>query len=83
MQLSCQVVGNAVKLHLGPHEGGFHPWWNQVRIEVYGWNSNTSSVIANGQLDPQAELTDPQHHMVTVTVPDDGHGVDLEIRPRP
>ncbi len=83
MQLSCQVVGNAVKLHLSPHEGGFHPWWNQVRIEVYGWNSNTSSVIANAQLDPQAELTDPQHHMVTVTVPDDGHGVDLEIRPRP
>ena len=30
----------------------------------------------------QATL-DAEHHMVSVTVPDDGHGSDLEIKAKP
>jgi alpha-glucosidase len=81
MQFSCEQTGDSIKLQIGGHEGSYHPWWKEIRIEVYGWNSSSSRVTANGKAMPSA--LDPEHHVVSATFQDDGNTLDLEITPGP
>jgi len=79
MQLSCEVTGNSVKLHVGSHEGSYKPWWSQLRIEVYGWQSRVARVIATGAATAPKASVDVAHHFATFTIPDEGNGADIEI----
>jgi len=79
MGFRCEVSGDSVKLHIGRHEGTFRPWWQELRVEVYGWNANASYRVPAGKGDARPAIIDPAHHMVSVVVPDDGRGTDLEI----
>ncbi len=83
MQFTCEAEESSIKLHVGSHEGPYKPWWSQLKVEVHGWNYDTSSVTAKGQLQSQAGVEDREHHTLTIVIPDDGHGTDLEIRPHP
>jgi alpha-glucosidase len=83
MQFTCEAAEGSIKLHVGSHEGPYKPWWSQLKVEVHGWNYDTSSVTSRGQLQPQAGVEDREHHTLTITIPDDGHGADLEIGPHP
>lgn len=76
MQFTCEAAADALKIHIGPHEGPYRPWWTELRVEVYGQNSDAAYTL--GGKTGQAVL-DAEHHMISVTVPDDGHGSDLEI----
>ena len=80
MQFTCQAADNSVKVHIGQHEGSYLPWWTEVRVEVYGENSGATYTLAakTGQA-----AVDSEHHMLSVTIPDDGHGSDLEIHAAP
>ena len=80
MQFSCDAADNSVKVHIGQHEGIYRPWWTEVRVEVYGENSGATYTLAakTGQA-----AVDSEHHMLSVTIPDDGHGTDLEIHAAP
>jgi alpha-glucosidase len=81
MQFSCEQTADSIKLHIGGHDGSYHPWWKEIKIEVYGWSSSSSRVTANSKAMPSA--LDPEHHMVSATFRDDGNAVDLEITPAP
>ena len=83
MQFTCEASNGSVKVHVGRHEGNYHPWWSEVRVEIYGWNSNASYKLVASHVDPGPAVLDPAHHSVIVTVPDDGRGTDLEISVRP
>jgi alpha-glucosidase len=83
MQFTCEAVGDTVKLHIGPHEGSYHPWWNEFKVEIYGQDSNASHRAMAGKADPGASVLDVAHHMVSVTVPDDGRGADVQISAQP
>jgi alpha-glucosidase len=76
MQFSCEAAADSIKVHIGPHQGSYHPWWNEVQVEVYG--QSTAGTYAFAGKTGQANL-DAEHHMTSVTIPDDGHGSDLEI----
>ncbi|HEY4661068.1 MAG TPA: TIM-barrel domain-containing protein [Terriglobales bacterium] len=76
MQFTCEAAADALRIHFGPHEGGYRPWWTELRVEVYGQNSGAAYTL--GGKTGQAVL-DAEHHMISVTIPDDGHGGDLEI----
>jgi len=80
MQFTCEAAADSVKVHIGQHEGSYHPWWTQLRVEVYGQNS--AAVYTAGSTAGQAER-DADHHMVSVTITDDGHATDLEIKAKP
>ena len=83
MQFTCEASADSVKLHIGPHQGSYHPWWRELRVEVYGQYTNASYRMAGGKTDPGPAILDAAHHMVSVIVPDDGRGSDLEISTRP
>jgi alpha-glucosidase len=82
MQFTCEALGNSVKLHLGPHQGSYHPWWRELRLEVYGADSNASYRVVGGEKDFGPATPDPAHHRVSVIIPDNGSGTDLEISSR-
>jgi alpha-glucosidase len=76
-QFSCEVGSSSFKVHIGPREGSYKPWWTQLQIEIYGQASNASYKTAESQA--QSAPLDAEHHRVSFTVPDNGNGIDLEI----
>jgi len=82
MQFSCEQSASSVKIHIGPHEGTYRPWWKQLQVEVYGWNFGSTGVLAKSTVASPA-TRDPLHHMVSTIISDDGRGTDLELTPQP
>jgi alpha-glucosidase len=80
MQFSCEQTTSGIKLHIGLHEGTYQPWWKQLQVEVYGWSSSSSRVLGKGTIE---STVDPVHHMVSIIIPDDGRGTDLELTSQP
>jgi alpha-glucosidase len=78
IQFACEVAGNAVKLHIGAHEGSYKPWWTELRVEVYGQSETASYAVSTGT----AAVVESEHHRVVFAVADDGQGKDLEVTRR-
>ncbi len=83
MHFTCETAADRVKVHIGKHEGSYHPWWSELRVEVYGQNSNATYKLLGSKVDPDTATLDTAHHMVSITIPDDGRGSDLEISAQP
>ncbi|HVZ16318.1 MAG TPA: TIM-barrel domain-containing protein, partial [Terriglobales bacterium] len=79
MRFTCEAGSDAVKLHIGPHQGSYKPWWNEMQVEFYGWNSASASIAVNGRVSPKPAISDPARHLVIANVPDNGQGMDVEI----
>jgi len=46
-QFSCEVnTDGTLTINLGAREGSFAPWWKQVRIEAFGWRSQSKQAIS-------------------------------------
>ena len=77
MRFTCDASSNRdyVSVHIGKHEGTFPAWWHQIVVQINGVPNKSSSVTVNGHA---ARFT-VADHSVTVTVPDDGKGIDIAI----
>jgi len=82
MEFSCEEVASGLRLHIGRHQGTYQPWWKQLQVEIYGWNQGPSYVLINNKTEIASTL-DSVRHMISLTIPDDGRGTDLEIHPQP
>jgi len=80
MQFSCEETPEGVALHIGNHQGTFHPWWKQIHVEVYGWDAARGGVDVKNGPDGPAAAVNMERHMLAVDLPDDGQGTDVEIR---
>jgi alpha-glucosidase len=78
MNFGCQVTPFAFHFHLNPHQGSYAAWWKSLRIEIYGWKPVKKSAMMNGKPVSSAVASIPNG--LTITVPDDGRGFDLEIQ---
>ena len=77
MESTCERTPEGLRVHIGKHEGTFQPWWNQIRVEVYGYNSTASIATANNQpVQTNATETSP----LAVTLSDPGTGIDLLLK---
>jgi len=81
MEFTCELAQDGLRLHLGQHQGAFRPWWNQIAVEIYGWDAATAAVTSarGGSNVPHASI-DRARHVVSFTVNDDGQGIDLQVR---
>jgi alpha-glucosidase len=79
VEYSCEMTPNGLTLRIGEHQGTFHPWWNRIHVEVYGWDSASATVTVNGNNDPPASV-DTNRHMLSVELDDQIHGCEVDIR---
>jgi len=82
MDFSCEEIASGLRLHFGRHQGTYQPWWKQLQVEVYGWNQGPSYVLTDNKTEIPSTV-DSARHLISLTIPDDGRGTDLEIRTRP
>lgn len=76
MDSTCSLEGGQLHIHVGAHQGTFHPWWKQLRIEVYGWQSPSMSATVNGNSAPVAQISGE----TALTVDDTGTGLDITLK---
>lgn len=76
MASSCEVSQGRLRVHIGAHEGSYPAWWHEVHVEVYGWES--AQPVAH--LQERDLAVTRSEHMMSFTVPDNGKGLDVELR---
>jgi alpha-glucosidase len=79
MEFSCAETSNGIRVHIGPHQGTFVPWWKNLQIEIYGNPASpqaASIVGSNEKLNPSF---DTLHHATTIVIPDNGAGAVLQV----
>jgi alpha-glucosidase len=80
VEFSCESTPQGISIHLGEHQGSFHPWWTQIHFEIYGWDSPTSTVSVKGVSGSPIASVNVSKHTITFDLDDQVHGADLEIR---
>jgi alpha-glucosidase len=79
MEFSCTQTASGVAVHIGKHQGTYRPWWKQIHLEVYGWERDRGTATLD-KVDGPAVTLDEQRHMISLDVPDDGKGSDVDIQ---
>jgi alpha-glucosidase len=74
---TCAADADGIKLHIAAREGSYTPWWNQLRVEVYGQGANAVTAKA-GDATMQPSY-DAERQAWVLLVPDEGRGGDLSI----
>lgn len=77
---SCEVTSNGLALRVGEREGTFHPWWNRIHVEVYGWDSAGASIRLKGKPSEPVASIDKTKHTLSVEISDEILGSEMEIR---
>jgi alpha-glucosidase len=77
MDFRCEATANGLKLSVGEHKGSYPAWWQQIRVEIYGWTPHKHATRLNGQ-SIDATL-DSSPNKVAITIPDNGKGEVLEL----
>lgn len=74
MNFTCEVTPDDLTLNI-TQQGAYKPWWNQIRVEIYGWQPHTNTTTLNGSTLPLEHsgeatiLTLPEtHHNLSVTI---------------
>ena len=61
---TCETNGNGLRIKIAAHEGRFKPWWDEIKVRVYGARGQASQVnvdskrIENTHFDGQSESVD-------------------------
>ena len=73
VDFSCQPAVDSLAITISGHKGSYKPWWENVRVEVFGVEKAPKEARAGGQ-----GLTgwsyNSEQHCVTLTVPDSPSG---------
>jgi len=80
MNFSCEKTPDGVSVHIGAHEGSYRPWWNEIRIELYGWSASAAQVNVRKRPGTSTAMIDATRHTAAVHVPDDGKEMDIDFR---
>jgi len=82
VSFSCHATAQGITVTVDPHRGSFAPWWKLLSIEVYGMSgpaAGASAILDGAPATPITPGFDPDHHRITVLVPDDGKGLELKL----
>jgi len=79
---SCRATEKGLAVKVESHNGSFPPWWKLLSIEVYGAAgpaTGASAMLDGSQPAPVTPGYDAEHHRITVLVPDDGKGLEVQV----
>jgi alpha-glucosidase len=78
MNFTCTLDRDQLQLSISKHEGSYVPWWNELRIEVYGWQPAHGAIMQDGH-DTTLVISKQDNHF-DLTIPDSGQGTTLNLR---
>ena len=79
MEFACTETQTGVTIHIGPHQGNYVPWWNNLQVEVYGSPASPLRASIQGTKEKVDPSFDSEHHTTKILIPDNGRGADLQI----
>jgi alpha-glucosidase len=75
---TCELATDLVRVKISPPQGSFSPWWNQVKLEVFGIVRQPRQVVVSG-----TPLTgwsyDPATEQVVATIPNPANGAEISV----
>jgi alpha-glucosidase len=77
---SCHATATGLVLRIGKHQGTFRPWWKNIDVEVYGWNLPNPVAALNSTHRSVPVAVHASQHALSLEIPDDTQGSELEIR---
>jgi alpha-glucosidase len=77
MSFTCTVTSNGIEISISRHEGSFIPWWNSLRLEIYGWTPVSGKIQQDGQ--NSANQMERGKNFVAISIPDSGAGTSLKL----
>jgi alpha-glucosidase len=77
MDFQCEVSSDGILVRIGKHEGSYPAWWQQIRVEIYGWSPRKRTIRLNGG--KTDAVMDVSKTSVALTIPDGGRGELVEI----
>jgi alpha-glucosidase len=77
MDFHCEVTADGLRVRLGEHEGSYPAWWQQIRIEIYGWSPRKHTARLDGTSVEAAMSSSPGK--LALTIKDNGRGAVLDI----
>jgi alpha-glucosidase len=80
IDFSCEMTASGVSFHKVERHRSFQPWWNQIHLEVYGWDAPKATATWTGNSDAPSTIVDTSKHVVSIELPDIAKSTDLEIR---
>jgi alpha-glucosidase len=83
MEFTCSEKPNGITLHIGPHQGSYIPWWKSLQIEVYGANSSSLKASIVGSTETVESSFDALRHVITLLLPDNARGRDVQVEWNP
>jgi alpha-glucosidase len=78
LEFACERGSDGLRIHVSPPAGSFSPWWNQIRVEVFGVNPPRGEILMNGNK-PSAHI-DRNPNSISFLIPYDGKEIDLLLR---
>ena len=79
VNFACKVDKDGVTVDIGPHQGNYTPWWKQIEVVVYGWNSSRATAMLKGDATPLRTRIDPTANAVHVVLPEKATGNELVL----
>jgi alpha-glucosidase len=77
MDFHCEVTADGLRVRLGEHEGSYPAWWQQIRIEIYGWSPRKHTARLDGTSVEAAMSSSPGK--LALTIKDNGRGAVLDL----
>src|SRR5580700_215666 len=77
MDFQCEVSSDGILVRIGKHEGSYPAWWQQIRVEIYGWSPRKRTIRLNGG--KTDAVMDVSKTSVALTIPDGGRGELVEL----
>ncbi len=78
MDFHCEVTADGFRLRVGEHKGSYPAWWQEIRIEIYGWSPRKHIALLDGsRMDAAMSSSSGK---LALTVPDNGRGAVLELK---
>ena len=79
VEFQCRVNADGVSVAIGAPQGKFAPWWKQIEVVVYGWDSPGAIARLRGEKEPLKSTVDSSTHTVHVVIPESSQPSEVTL----
>ena len=78
MTFTCERDTQSLRVHIGPQQGSFAPWWSQIYLDIFGFTPSQEKVLFNGT--EAFPHIDHNSNSIGFLLPYDGKEMDIRLK---